>query len=111
MAGLKRPKEPEFSSTPQEVDACWKMVKTLEQPLPRLSSDYDRSIRKSHEAKKRSKSSSASRKLVAQLGEQKNQSCPPLNVFSDTDVGSSIVAAEQYDTEIVALYGEAAVYA
>ena len=85
------------------------MLKNLEQPPPRLSSDYERSIRKSHEAnKERSKSSSASRKSVAQLGEQKNQSCPPLKVFSDTEVRSSKGAVEQYDPEFLALYKEAA---
>ena len=56
----------------------------------------------------RVKSSRASGKSVAQLGEQKNQSCPPLNVFSDSDVGSSKVAAEHVDPEFVAMYGEAA---
>ena len=53
-------------------------------------------------------SSSVSGKSVAQLGEQKNQSCPPLKVFSDTEVGSSKAAAEHVDPEFVAMYGEAA---
>jgi hypothetical protein len=71
------------------------MLKTLHQPKPRLISDYDHNILKSHNAAKWS--SSASRKSVPQLGEQKN-SCPPLQVFPDV----------QYDPEIVALYKEAA---
>jgi hypothetical protein len=74
------------------------MLKTLHQPEPRLSSDYDRSILKSHNATKmRSRSSSASEKLVPHLGEQKN-SCPPLQVFPDV----------QYDLEMVTLYTEVA---
>ena len=39
---------------------------------------------------------------------RKTNRAPPLKVFSDNDVGWSIVEAEQYDPEIVALYGEAA---
>jgi hypothetical protein len=71
------------------------MLKTLHQPEPRLISDYDRTILKSHNAAMRS--SSASRKTVPQLGEQKN-SCPLLQVFPDV----------QYDPEIIALYKEEA---
>ena len=86
----KKPKAPEFPVTPEENGVVFKMLKALEQPPPRLTPHYDRSIRKSAEAnKRRPKSSSASRKLVPQLGEQKNQSSPPLKVFSNTEVGSS----------------------
>ena len=53
-------------------------------------------------------SSSASGKSVAQPGQQKNQSCPPLKVFSDIEVGSSRAAAEYIDPEFVEMYGEAA---
>jgi hypothetical protein len=108
--GKKKPKETEFPSTPEEHAACVKMVKNLQQPPPILTPDYDRSIIKSAEAQQqRLKSSSAPRSTVPQLGEQKNQSCPPLKVFSHTEVGSSRGAAEQYyDPEIVAAYGEAA---
>jgi hypothetical protein len=73
------------------------MLKTLHQPEPRLISDYDRDILKSHNVAKRSRSSSASRKSVPQLGEQKN-SCAPLQVFPEV----------QYDPEIIALYKEVA---
>ena len=84
------------------------MLKTLEQPPPKLTPDYERSILKSAQAnKRRSKRDSASRKSVAQLGEQQKQSCPPLKVFSDTEVGSSKCAVG-IDPEFVALYGEAA---
>ena len=86
------------------------MLKTLEQPPPRLTPDYDRQIRKSVQAnKERSKSSSASGKgkSVPQLGEQKNQSCPPLKVFSNTAEGSS-TGDVAIDPEFVAIYGEAA---
>ena len=74
----KKPKTAEFPDTPEEKGAVFKMLKTLEQPSPMLTPDYERSIRKSVEAnKQRSKSSSASQKSVLQLGEQKKQSCPP----------------------------------
>jgi len=60
-------------------------VNMLERPKPdNLPSDYNRSIINSHKAQ-RSRSSSASGKTIPQLGEQKNQSLPPLNVFSDND--------------------------
>ena len=112
-ANLKKPKEPDFPSTPEDLARVNKMLKAFEQPPPRLTPDYDRSILKSAKAKEqRLKSSSASGKSVAQLGQQKNQSknqsCPPLKVYSNTEVGSSKGAAEQYDPEFVALYGEPA---
>ena len=104
-----RQKEPEFPSTDEERAQLQKMLMNLHQAEPRLSSDYDRSIRKSHKAnKERSKSRSASGKSVPQLGEQNKQSCPPLKVFSDTEVRSSKGAVEQFDPEFVAMYGEAA---
>jgi hypothetical protein len=71
------------------------MLKTLHQTEPRLRSDYDRTILKSHNAAKRL--SSESGKSVPQLKEQKN-SCPPLQLFPDV----------QYDPKIVALYKEEA---
>jgi hypothetical protein len=58
-------------------------VKNLSKPKPELPSDYERQIKKS-DAKQRSGSSSAPQKTVPQLGEQKNKSCPPLQVLSDT---------------------------
>jgi hypothetical protein len=72
-------------------------MRTLHQPDPRLSSDYERSILKSHKVAKQLRSSSASRKSVPQLGEHTN-SCPPLQVFPKV----------QYDPDIVTLYKEAA---
>ena len=50
---------------------------TAEEKLP----DYDRSIMKSRESQVQQ--ARASGRKVPQLGEQENQSCPPLNVFSD----------------------------
>jgi hypothetical protein len=73
------------------------MMKTLHQPEPRLITDYDCNILKSHNAAKRSRSSTARGKSVLQQREQKN-SCPLLQVFPDV----------QYDPEIVALYKEEA---
>ena len=110
FAKLRRPKEPEFPSTKEEKAKVLKMLKNLHQPEPKLSSDYERSILKSHAAQKASKSSTdASEKSVAQLGEQAKQTCAPLKVISQTNVGSSKYGAEeQYDPEVVAQYGEAA---
>ena len=105
---IKKPKATEFPNTPEEKAAVFKMLKTLEQPPPKLTSDYERSILKSVQAnKRRPKNGSASKKSIAQLGEQQKQSCPPLKVFSDTEVGST-KRAVGIDTEFVALYGEAA---
>ena len=107
LANQKKPKAPEFPATSEEKAAVFKMLKTLEQPPPILIPDYDRSIRKSAEAnRQRSKSSSASGKSVPQLGEQKNQSCPPLKVISNIEVGSS--NAVDAPPDFVAMYGEAA---
>jgi hypothetical protein len=84
---------------PLDKEKVIKMLKTLHQPEPRLSSNYDRSILKSNEAAKvRSRSSSESGKSVPQLGEQKN-SCPPLQMFPDIQC---------YDPQMVALYKEEA---
>ena len=108
FTSLKRPKQPEFPSTKEEVDKAWKMVDNLNNP-PVLIGDYERQIIKSDEARQaRVNSTSASGKSVAQLGQQKNQSCPPLKVFSDTGVGSSRAAAEEVDPEFDVMYGEAA---
>ena len=59
----KQPKQPEFPSTPQEVDKAWKMVDNLNNP-PVLIGDYERQIIKSDVARKKrvSKRSSASGK-------------------------------------------------
>jgi hypothetical protein len=58
----KQPEQPALD--PEKV---LKMLKNLHQPEPRLISHYDRNIIKSHNAAKRSGSSSASGKSVAQL--------------------------------------------
>ena len=83
-------------------------MNTLNNP-PVLIGDYERQIIKSDEARQvRVTNSSASGKSVGQLGQQKNQSCPSLKVFSDTGVGSSRAAAEEVDLEFVVMYEEAA---
>jgi hypothetical protein len=61
FANLKKKQPEQPAPDPKKVR---KMMRTLYQPEPRLSSDYDRSILKSHDATKRSTSSSASRKSV-----------------------------------------------
>jgi hypothetical protein len=63
-------------------------------------------IIKVDERRRESESTSrAPRKTVPQLGEQENQSCPPLKVFSDAEVGTSRTAAEwAIDPEFVELY-------
>ena len=67
---IKKPKATEFPNTPEEKAAVFKMLKTLEQPPPKLTSDYERSILKSVQAnKRRPKNGSASKKSIAQLGE------------------------------------------
>ena len=88
--------QPQFPSTKEEVDKAWKMVKTLDNP-PVLIGDYERQIEKAHKRREdRLKSSSASMNSVAQLGQQKNQSFPPLKVFSDYVLtGSGYAAAEE----------------
>ena len=106
----KKPQEPKFPNTPEEKGAAFKMLKNLENPPPRLSADYDRSILKAAAAKRqKSKSSAGSGKSVFQLGEQKKQSIPPLIVVSNTQVaGSSRGANDDVDPEFVAMYEEAA---
>ena len=47
---LKRPKQPEFPGTKEEVDKAWKMVDNLNNP-PVLIGDYERQIIKSDEAR------------------------------------------------------------
>jgi hypothetical protein len=55
-----------------------KLLKNLSRPPPALIPDYERSIIKSHEKPER-----RIRKKIPQLGEQENQSCPPLQVSSE----------------------------
>ena len=108
----KAPKEPDFPDTEEDKARALKMVKTLYQPEPRLTPDYERFIQKAHDEKERSKKSTSGSgkcgKSVDQLGQQKNQSIPPLKVHSNTEVGQSTYAGEEIDPEFVAMYGEAA---
>jgi hypothetical protein len=71
--------EPREKLDPAVVE---KFIHNFSNPEPPLRPDYERQIIKSVAREKRT--SRASRKTVPQLGEQKNQSCPPLQVFSDT---------------------------
>ena len=43
LENLKKPKQPEFPSTKEEINKAWKMVKTLDNPLV-LIGDYERQI-------------------------------------------------------------------
>ena len=72
-------------------------MKNLTKPLlPPPLSHYDRSIVKSYrDTEQRSGSSSSAKgKKIPQLGEQKNQSCPPLKVFADIANDSGVAAAD-----------------
>jgi hypothetical protein len=64
---LKKKRTEQSAEKPPLDPKVIKMLKTLYQPEPRLISDYDRTILKSHNAAKRL--SSASGKSVPQLGE------------------------------------------
>jgi hypothetical protein len=96
--GKKKPQpEPE---PPIPKEKLMKKLKYLHQPEPSLSSNYDRSIRKSNEsAKERSRRSKAKGKPVPQLGDQKN-SCPPLQVYANV--------VDCLDLTLVALYKDEA---
>jgi hypothetical protein len=61
FANLKKKQPEQPTLDPEKVR---KMLRALHQPKPRLSSDYERSILKSHNTAKRSRSSSASGKSV-----------------------------------------------
>ena len=89
----KRP-EPVEKIDPAKLKKCLENLRrpTAEEKLP----DYDRSIMKSRESQVQR--ARASGRKVPQLGEQENQSCPPLNVFSDIP----------YDSEYTKLMREAA---
>jgi hypothetical protein len=81
MLKLKKPQlEPEPAIS---LEKKLKLLKNLHQPEPSLSSNYDRSIRKSNVlARERWEKSKVDGKPVPQLGAQKN-SCPPLQVYPD----------------------------
>jgi hypothetical protein len=98
MLKLKKPQlEPEPAIS---LEKKLKLLKNLHQPEPSLSSNYDRSIRKSNVvAKERWKKSKEEGKQVPQLGTQKN-SCPPLNVYPNI--------IDCIDPTLVALYKDEA---
>jgi hypothetical protein len=94
-ADVKRQLAPKQPEPKEKIDPtkAKQFLKNLTRPPPSLPSNYDRSIMKSHkEHVQRSGSSSARGKTIPQLGEQKNQSCPPLNVFSDIDYDPEVAA-------------------
>jgi hypothetical protein len=73
-------------------------VDLVEQPASHVlhrPSDYDRCIDQSFKKRQRTKSSTASMKQVPQLGEQKNQSIPPLKVLSDAELRVAAIATSQ----------------
>ncbi|KAK1669783.1 hypothetical protein QYE76_057942 [Lolium multiflorum] len=98
MLKLKKPQlEPEPAIS---LEKKLKLLKNLHQPEPSLSSNYDRSIRKSNvSARDRWEKSKVDGKPVPQLGNQKN-SCPPLQVYPD------VTAC--FDPEMVRLYKDEA---
>ncbi|KAK1625993.1 hypothetical protein QYE76_000308 [Lolium multiflorum] len=98
MFGKKKPQpEPEPAISKEKK---LKLLKNLHQPEPSLSSNYDRSIRKSNVvAKERWQKSKEEGKQVPQLGTQKN-SCPPLNVYPNI--------IDCLDPTLVALYKDEA---
>ena len=110
MKAARVPK-PQFPSTKEEVDRAWKLVNTLDNP-PKLTSDYNRQIEKAHKriVDPRLLRTSLPR-LVAQLGQQKKQSFPPLKVFSEhVQTGSWFPPAEEeaVGPDFEKEYGEAA---
>jgi hypothetical protein len=80
-ADVKHQLEPKWPPPKQYIPpgTVKHFVDMLERPRPEgLASDYDRSIIQSHNANvQQSRGSSASRKIIPLLGEQKNKSLPP----------------------------------
>jgi len=78
-----------------------KLVKNLYQPEPKLTGAYERSIKKSYRDPKNclpgTSGAPRSGKKIPQLGEQKNQSCPPLKVTSDLAIDPDIAAIYEQD--------------
>ena len=111
MKAARVPK-PQFPSTKEEVDRAWKLVNTLDNP-PKLTSDYNRQIEKAHKRREDPRLLRTSPpRLVAQLGQQKKQSFPPLKVFSEhVQTGSAWfppAEEEAVDPVFEKKYGEAA---
>jgi hypothetical protein len=98
-ADVKRQLAPTRPDPTEKIDPV-KARRLLENltkpPPPPLLSNYDRSIVKSYrDPQQRSGSSSSARgKTIPQLGEQKNQSCPPLKVFTDIANDPGVAAAD-----------------
>jgi hypothetical protein len=88
----KKGKEPEIVIDPEDAK---RLLRNLRRPPPDLPSDYDRAIIKAHD--ETVKKPRARAKQVAQLGEQENQSCPPLKVVSSYD--HQVELARRYEIE------------
>jgi hypothetical protein len=102
MANKKNPIEPFFPVTAEDKAKAVALKIQLHQPIA-LTLDYNRSITKSAEAKKR-----RVRKEVAQLGQQKNQSIEPLKVYSTYEWRAQERYDPNNDPKFIQLYGEAA---
>src|ERR1041385_6852906 len=97
VANKKKLIEPLFPRTPEDHAACVELKNKLHNPIP-LTSDYERSITKSAEAKERRVG-----KEIAQLGLQKEQSIEPLKVHTLGRTPSSIRSMRMIRTKIRSL--------
>ena len=102
VANKKKQIEPLFPRTPEDHAACAKLKKKLHNPIP-LTSDYERSITKSAEAKERRVG-----KEIAQLGLQKEQSIEPLKVYTWPQQHQVDAYDPNKDPEFIRQYGEKA---
>jgi hypothetical protein len=98
-ADVKHQLAPTHPDPTEKIDSvkARRLLENLRKPPPPpLLSNYDRSIVKSYrDPQQRSGSSSSARgKTIPQLGEQKNQSCPPLKVFTDIANDPGVAAAD-----------------
>jgi hypothetical protein len=94
---------PEPKPTYSEKDKKWAMdMLTTEAQYKRsLPSDYKRKIERQNYLAKKAKGSAKSRKQIPQLGEQKNQSVPPLIVAPPPDIHMTFRAEMDMDCELL----------
>ena len=97
-AASKKGKEPEIVIDPE---AAKRLLRNLRRPPPDLPSDYERTVTKLHEETVKKPLRRARAKKVAQLGEQENQSCPPLKVVSSYN--RQMELSRQYEVEAAKL--------
>jgi hypothetical protein len=96
------PKKPEPKLTYIEKDKNWAMG-MITQPTQyklRLPSDYKCEIERQSDLAAKAKRSAKNRKQIPQLGEQKNQSVPPL-IIGPTDIHMSFRAKMDKDHELL----------